>query len=161
MNAAFSLLAALLLSWSVCACGSTAAPSVPAAPSSTSSLNLSGTWSGTGSDVKGPEIVTWGLMQSGAALSGTAELRAVDPKDGSCGSCHKNKQGTFSGTLSGSALTLTMTFPSGGADDTPLCSITVNATASASDRTITATYDGSDTCEGLLANGTLAMTRQR
>jgi hypothetical protein len=161
VNALFSLCAALLISWTFCACGSAAAPTVPAAPSTVSSLNLSGTWSGAGSDVKGPEVVTWGLMQSGATLSGTAELRALDPTDGSCGSCHKNKRGTFAGTLSGTTLTLTMTFPAGGADDTPLCSITLNGTASASDREIAATYAGADTCEGLLADGTLAMTRQR
>lgn len=161
MKAACCLIAGIVISCAFGACGSAAAPTVPAAPSTASSLNLSGTWSGTGSDVKGPEVVTWGVMQSGATLSGTAELKAVDPKDGSCGSCHKNKRGTFSGTLAGTALTVTMTFPAGGADDTPLCSITLSATASASEREIAATYSGTDTCEGLLADGTLTMTRQR
>src|SRR5262245_7552523 len=106
----------VLAGWLLTACGSTPPTMVNpiAPPPPTAAVNLSGTWSGTGSDSFGPELVTWVLTQSGTSVSGTAALNAVDPADGSCGSCHKVKRGTLTGTLSGTSLSVTMKFPAGG-----------------------------------------------
>ena len=52
--------------------------------------------------------------QTGTAVSGTVATQAVNPNDGSCNSCHRNKNGSVSGAISGSTLTLTMFFAAGG-----------------------------------------------
>jgi hypothetical protein len=104
--------------------------------------------------------VTWVIAQSGASLSGTAEINAVDPSDGTCGSCHKVKKGTLTGTLSGSAITISMRFPAGGDVPTPICDADLKATGTIVDRRITATYTGSDTCEGIYSNGIIELARQ-
>jgi hypothetical protein len=143
-------IAALLLTSS--GCGSS-----PAAPSA---LNISGSWSGTGTDAQGPEKFRWTLTQTGSTLTGTAIMDPGDPADGSCASCHKQKNGTVTGTISGSALTLTLDFPKGGGDMTPLCGLTM--TAATSDVTtgrIAANYTGITTCEGPISDGTLVVVR--
>jgi hypothetical protein len=102
----------------------------------------------------------WSLTQTGDRISGAAVLDSANRNDGSCGSCHKQKIGTLAGTLSGGALTLTLDFPAGGDDITPLCGITMHA--SSSDITagrIAATYTGTTTCEGTITDGTLTVSR--
>jgi hypothetical protein len=149
-----------LLGAAMSSCGSSpAAPSTPGTPAA-APTNVSGTWTGTGSDSFGPELVTWVLAQSGANVSGIAELNAADPADGSCGSCHKVKRGTLSGTLSGASLSMTMTFPAGGDVPTPICVAELSGIATVMDRRITASYTGSDTCEGFFADGKIELTRQ-
>jgi hypothetical protein len=87
-------------------------------------------------------------------------LDPTDSTDGSCGSCHKQKTGTMSGTLSGGALTLTLDFPAGGTDMTPLCGITMNAsTTDVAAGRIAAAYTGTTTCEGAISDGTLTVVR--
>jgi hypothetical protein len=132
----------------------------PPNPPTGSSLSLSGNWSGTGTDAQGPETFRWTLTQTGGNLTGTAILDPADATDGSCGSCHKQKSGTVTGTISGDALTLTMDFPKGGSDLTPLCGLTMTATTTdvAAGR-IASTYTGSTTCEGPITEGTLVMSR--
>jgi len=132
--------------------------STPAAPGATT-IDVSGRWSGTGSDSFSPELVTWVLSQAGNAVSGTAELKAVNPSDGTCGSCHKVKTGTLTGTVSGSTLTVSMKFPAGGDVPAPICVAELSATANVADRRMTATYTGTDTCEGVYSNGTMELTR--
>ena len=143
------IVAALFVTTS--ACGSS-----PAAPSA----NLTGTWIGTGRDGQGAETFRWIVTQTGDRITGQAILDPVDPNDGSCGSCHKRKNGTLTGTLSGGALSLTLDFPTGGADITPLCGITMQASTSdvAAGR-IAAAYTGTTTCEGLITDGTLTVTK--
>jgi hypothetical protein len=154
-----------LAAW-VAACGSMSssptAPTPQPTPSPAGSVatgTLTGTWSGTGSDSFSPELVTWVINQSGTSLSGTAELKAVDPLDGTCGSCHKVKHGTLTGTLSGSTLTVSMTFPAGGDVPAPICDANLSATGTIIDRRITATYTGTDSCEGIYANGLLDLAK--
>jgi hypothetical protein len=147
----------------VAGCGSPAsAPSSPtgmAAPA-VPVTTVAGTWIGTGSDAQGSETFSWTITQTGTSLTGTAVLDSANRNDGSCGSCHKQKSGTLSGTLSNGALTLTLDFPEGGTDITPLCGITMHATATdiAAGR-INATYTGTTTCEGPINDGTLTVTR--
>lgn len=134
MKPAIPLALGGLILWSVSGCG--ASPTAPAAAPvatpvpSASSLNLTGTWNGSGSDAQGPETFTRTLTQTGNGVSGTAILRPANASDGTCGSCHKQKSGTLTGTMSGAVLTLTLAFPEGGSDLTPLCGITMTATTS-------------------------------
>ena len=140
------------------ACGS---PAVPAAPAPTpSTVNLTGTWRGTGADPQGAETFEWRVTQTGDRLSGSAVMDSANRTDGSCGSCHKQKTGTITGTVTGGVLTLTLDFPAGGADITPLCGLTMNATTTdiAAGR-IAAAYTGTTTCEGAITDGTLAVAR--
>ena len=138
-------------------CGSS--PAAPN-PANGSAFNLSGSWTGTGTDAQGPEKFRWTLTQTGSTLTGTAIMDPGDPADGSCASCHKQKNGTVSGTISGTALTLTMDFPKGGSDLTPLCGITMTATTSdvAAGR-IAGAYTGTTTCEGPITDGMLMVAR--
>ena len=156
------LFAAVLLI-PLAACGSPAAPN-PAAPTTTtttgSAANLTGTWTGTGKDAQGPETFRWVVTKIGDNITGAAVLEPTDPADGSCGSCHKKKTGTLAGTLVGGALALTLDFPAGGTDITPLCGITMHATTTdvAAGR-IAAAYTGTTTCEGQITDGTLVVMR--
>jgi hypothetical protein len=146
------------------ASGCGASPSAPSPGALSSSgprpLVLSGTWNGSGTDAQGPETFTWNIVQSGTNLSGSVMMEPLNKNDGSCGSCHKQKAGTFSGTLSGTTLALTLDFPAGGADLTPHCALTMTATTSeVNEGRIAAAYTGSTTCEGPITDGTLVMTR--
>jgi hypothetical protein len=161
MRAIAVALAGALVAASLPACQSTSLAPTPLAqtPSSTAGLNISGTWNGTGSDSYSPELVTWVLTQSGTSVTGTVDFKPVDPSDGSCASCHKVKKGTFAGTLSGTTLSVAMKFPAGGDVPTPICLADLNGTATVDDRRITATYTGTDTCEGLFADGKIDLSR--
>lgn len=155
--------------------GSTAASSQPsgssaAAPSQP--VSLAGTWTGTGVDSNsntgpnGGTIVTWTLAQTDTNISGTVTTQALNPTDGTCISCHRNKTGTLSGTIAGTTLTLTMSFPAQNPfgnplDVTPICSAGLTGSASGiTQGSLTASYSGADSCEGQLVGGTLTMARQ-
>ena len=149
---------ALLFPLAGCSSPTVTVPSAPAPTPST--LNLAGTWRGTGTDPQGSETFEWSLTQTGDRLSGSAVMDSANRDDGSCGSCHKQKTGTLAGSLSGGLLTLTLDFPAGGADITPLCGITMNATtADVAAGRIAAAYTGTTTCEGAIVGGTLTVTR--
>jgi hypothetical protein len=151
---------ALLPSAAGCGSSATAPASPTAPPASSSTTNLTGTWTGTGNDAQGAETFSWSLTQSGDRVSGSAILDSADRNDGSCGSCHKQKTGTLAGTLSGGTLTLTLEFPAGGGDITPLCGITMHtSTADIAAGRITAAYTGTTTCEGSITDGKLVVTR--
>ncbi|MBI2318736.1 MAG: hypothetical protein HYY28_14540 [Betaproteobacteria bacterium] len=138
---------------------------MPAAPAP---LSMVGAWSGTGVDsnantgANGTTIVTWTLAQTDARVSGTVNTRSVDPVGTTCNSCHRNKTGTLSGTVTGTAMTFTISFPPGVAGDpTPLCTATITGTVSGiTQSSFTASYSGDDSCEGPLLDGTLTMARQ-
>jgi hypothetical protein len=150
-------------------CGTSSAPSAPASPTAPAAPSpapgpapsgVSGTWSGRGSDSFGPELVTWILTQSGTTISGTAQFNAVDPADGSCGSCHKVKRGTVTGTITGSSLTVTMKFPAGGDVPTPICVVDLSGSATVIERRMMADYTGTDSCEGFFSDGKIELTLQ-
>ena len=129
-------------------------------------INLTGTWTGTGHDtyVGGqPDTikVTWVLTQTGSTVSGTVQTLPLSETDGSCSSCHRLKTGTFSGTVSGTALTLTMDFPKHSGGPTPECAVTITGfAATIANNSFTTTYSGTDSCEVPILNGTLDMTLQ-
>jgi len=153
---------ALLLPAAGCGSSATTPASPTAPPASSSTTNLTGTWTGTGDDAQGAETFSWNVTQSGDRVSGSAILDSADRNDGSCGSCHKQKTGTITGTLSGGVLTLTLEFPAGGSDITPLCGITMHAaTTDIAAGRIAATYTGTTTCEGPITDGTLIVRSGR
>ena len=124
-------------------------------------VNVTGTWTGNGSDGLGPGTFTWVLTQSGGAVSGSASMRPVSLTDGSCASCHKVKDGSISGSVSGTAVTLRMSFALGGAQPTPTCLVVMDVSASGvAGSSLSGLYNGSDSCEPLVALGTITMTRQ-
>jgi hypothetical protein len=138
---------------------SIAAPSAPPT-SSPPSLDLTGTWTGSGSDGLGPETFTWVLAQSGAALTGSVSMRPLSLTDGSCGSCHKVKDGSISGMVSGTTVTLRMSFALGGSQPTPTCLVIMDVAASGvSSTSLSSSYNGSDSCEPAVALGSIMMTR--
>jgi hypothetical protein len=141
-------------------CGSPHMPATTAPTTVDVPSDLSGSWSGTGNDPQGAVTFTWTLRQTGSALSGAASMSSVNPNDGSCGSCHKQKTGTIAGSVAGSAVTLTLDFPEGGTDITPLCGLRLTAAAGdVTSQRIAATYTGTTSCEGPIEGGTLVMTR--
>lgn len=128
--------------------------------SPTPPLDLTGTWTGSGSDGLGPETFTWVLAQSGNALSGSVSMRPLSLTDGSCGSCHKVKDGSLSGSVSRTAVTLRMSFALGGSQPTPTCLVTMDVSASGVTSTsLSSSYNGSDSCEPAVALGSIRMTR--
>lgn len=131
-------------------------------PSPTQNLSVAGSWNGTSTDSQGATVVDWTITQTGDAVSGTVRTNAPDPADGSCNSCHRNKSGTFSGTVSGNVLTMTLQFAAGAdGDPTPICSATMTGSATrAADGRLSGSYTGSDTCEGSFLNGSLTMQRK-
>jgi hypothetical protein len=144
--------------------GCAGSPSQVVGPSnapSTTSLNLTGTWTGSGSDGLGPETFSWVLAQSGDAVSGAASMRPLSLTDGSCASCHKVKDGSISGSISGTAVTLKMSFALGGSQPTPTCLVTIDVSASnVTSSSLSSSYNGSDSCEPAVALGSITMTRQ-
>ena len=124
-------------------------------------MNVGGAWNGTGSDSQGPFTLAWVLTQTGNVVSGSALTKPVSTTDGTCASCHKNKIGTLSGTVSGSVFAFTMSFPAGsGGEPTPICSVSMNGTtASLTASATSANYTGADSCEGPFTGGTISMTR--
>jgi len=129
-------------------------------------VDLSGIWSGTASDfwVRLARLdgmtVNWNVTQTGGVIAGTVTSGALVPGDGSCSSCHRAKSGSLSGTVTGAALNLTMTFPGIAGEITPHCSVTFTATAaSVTNTAVTLAYAGTDSCEGVFQNGSLVMGR--
>jgi hypothetical protein len=160
--AAFTLVV-VALTLVVVACGSSMSPMSPSSSSSPSkTLNVAGSWSGTSFDSQGATVVTWTITQSGTQVSGTVTTQAPDPLDGSCNSCHRNKHGTFSGTINATLLTMNMEFAAGvDGDPTPICSSTMTGSASsAATGELVGAYTGSDSCEGAFLNGTLTMNKR-
>ena len=136
------------------ACGSS--------PSGPSMTELGGVWTGPGSNSLGRHTLSLNITQNGSALTGTAATKAVDAADGSCSSCHMNKTGTFTGTISGSTVAVDVVFPSGNAaEPTPICSATLTLTATLITPTqLAGPYTGSDTCEGPWTSATVMLNKQ-
>jgi hypothetical protein len=147
-------------------CGSSTAPAsatTPTSPSGPSTgAGAAGEWTGTSVDSQGTTNVTFVVAQTGTEVTGSVQTRAPGIDDGSCNFCHRNKNGTFSGTVAGDVLTMNLRFAAGvEGDPTPICSATMTGSASGVGAgRLTGTYTGSDSCEGAFLNGTLAMIRK-
>jgi hypothetical protein len=111
-------------------------------------------------DSQGATSFSWSLTQTGSNVTGTVKTQAINPNDGSCNSCHRNKSGSVSGTVTNNVLSLTMTFAAGvDGDPTPACSATLSGSVSSGAGALNGTYTGSDTCEGPFEHGTLTLSR--
>jgi len=106
----------------------------------------------------GTTIVTWKLTQTGVNVSGTVTTQSTD-LPGTCASCHRSRTGTLSGTISGTALTWTVSFPAdAGNDPTPSCMAILRGTISdITGNSLSGPYSGQDSCEGFYTDGTLAL----
>ena len=141
----FSLLVSSL------ACGGSSGSS-PTQPSS-SSLTVTGTWSGSASDSSGPGQMTWQITQSGASFSGT--LTMTDTGTRATG------RGTVMGSVSGTSIQFTLAVLAGGFDSPYVsCTADVSGSGSATSTAITGTYAGSSSCGGAIASGQLTLNKQ-
>jgi hypothetical protein len=93
--------------------------------------------------------VTWTASQNGSSVSGPFQVSFDDEDDGPV-----SISGTLSGTLSGSQLALTVTFPAGSIPFAPDCSITGTGTSTPTATAITAmvTLTFSAPCMGTVAD---------
>lgn len=114
--------------------GGSANPAAPSAPT----LNLAGSWSGKllfsrddGTPDDNPGIVAWTATQSGSSVTGPLTLTVHD--NGGT----ETYQGTLSGSLSGTQLSLTLSFPTGTFAEVPACAITGAGTATPTTSAIT------------------------
>lgn len=123
-----------------------------AGPSST--LNLSGTWSGTSNDTAGPLLMTWQVTQDNRNVTGT--VTATTPVG-----LPVYTGGTVTATLAGTVLTFAVTIPRGSIADAPDCTVSFSGTApDVTDTSLAGTYTGSDSCLGDLLNGRLTLLKQ-
>jgi len=108
----------------------------------------------------GTTVVTWKLTQTGSDVSGTVTTQSTD-LPGTCASCHRSRTGTLSGTIAGTTLTWTVSFPADAANDpTPSCMATLHGTISdITQNSPSGLYSGQDSCEGLYTDGTLTLAR--
>jgi len=124
-------------------------------------------WTGTGVDSNantgangtpiGTTIVTWKLTQIEPSVAGTMTTQSTDAP-GTCASCHRSRTGVLTGTISGTALTWTASFPAGPNDPTPACTATLTGTISdMTGSSLNGAYSGQDSCEGQYTGGTLTL----
>ena len=107
----------------------------------------------------GTTIVTFKLTQTEANVSGTMTTQSTDAP-GTCASCHRSRTGALTGTVSGTTLSWTASFPAGPNDPTPSCTATLTGTLSdITGSSLSGAYSGKDSCEGDYTDGTLAMAR--
>lgn len=117
-------------------------------------LNLTGTWVGAAIDSSGQLQMTWQLTQSVNTVNGTVTATTAVGAPLYAG-------GSLTGTASTSALSFTITIPTGGIAPLPQCSATF--TGSAADITsngMTGTYTGSDSCGNTYVSGRFTLVKQ-
>lgn len=93
--------------------------------------------------------MTWQLTQSGSAVTGSMSFSGMQG----------GRAGSFSGTMSGEDMTLTMDLPSGSMMSSG-CSARATGTARVSGTTMTGSYSGSNSCTDSFMNGQMTMTRR-
>jgi hypothetical protein len=108
-------------------------------------LNLIGTWKGSTADSTGILQVTFVLVQSGSTVTGTGTY---------AGSATGN--GTFTGTVSTTSNVVAFSIGGSGSG----CTFAITGSGSVTNNTFSGTYTGSNSCDGPLANGLVALTKQ-
>ena len=121
--------------------GTLAASSICATLLAQAPVDLTGTWTGTSSDLwtnrqdlTNPDgmAVTWVVTQNNdSTISGTVTTGGVNGNDGTCSGCHRQRSGTVTGSISGTALTLRLDLPGHSEDLSPICNATFSVTAPA------------------------------
>jgi hypothetical protein len=118
------------------------------------SVNLTGTWTGTSLDTAGGLRLTWQLTQTNRNVTGgvTATTPVGAPVYTS---------GSFNGTLSGTTMPFTITIPVGAVAGSPNCTVTLTGTAqNVTSTSLAGTYTGDDSCVGAILDGRLTMIKQ-
>ncbi len=148
----------------VAGCNDTTTPSGPSPilAGATGGANLTGTWTGQGSDSSssvmgagsmmgqaGMGQMTWRLTTSGSSVSGTMSFSGMPGQ----------MPGSMQGVLSGSVLTFTMTMPA-GTMMSPGCSATASGTMQVNGTTMTGLFSGSNSCNGAFNNGQMTLAKQ-
>ena len=127
--------------------------SSPTTPSTTP--NLTGTYTGDITVQGAPARMVWTLTQSGSSVTGPVLVTVAT------GTVLLN--GSLAGTLTGTALTYTITVNPGGIPSQPICSGQLAGTATATTAapfTLTGSYNVvSSTCTSPLTTGTFVLTR--
>jgi len=119
----FSALALLVAAVLASGCGSSSE-----SPTAPSGLNLAGTWAGNlGSNSNDRNAVTWTATQSGSSPTGAFGITLDE------GDALQKVNGTLAGTVSGTQVSWTLTFPAGAftAAGSATCSVTGTGTSSA------------------------------
>ena len=140
--------------------GGTMAPSMPTAPSSTTSTTMTGTWVGTASDSSGsmmgagltPAMMNnaqWSITQTGNTFSGTMQFPG-----------YMRGTMTVNGTINGHSGTFTMTIPSGSMMMAG-CTATATGTFDMDDMMsqFLGAYSGMNNCAGAFDHGQMLMHR--
>lgn len=136
------------LGLSAAACGGSSSATAP-----TSTVTLTGTFSGQAGDSSGPGTLTWTLTQSGANVSGLASF--TDTATGVSGT------GTVSGSVSGATLSFTITIPAGGFPaPANACTASMQGSAQATSTSIDGMYTGTNSCTGPIQSGHFTLTKQ-
>jgi hypothetical protein len=115
-------------------------------PPPTASDELTGTWTGTGTDNTGPGSMAFTLNQYGGDFTGTST--AVDSASG------KSIAGQIAGTKSGSAVFGTIT------EEYENCTINIEFVARISGSLMTGTYSGTSSCGQRITDGRFTLTKQ-
>ena len=129
-------------------------------------MSLAGNWSGTMSESSAdpdPDRLSWTAAQTGASLSGTAILTMT-------GETPKVVNGTMTGAVTGSQVSLTFTLPAGSLVQFGVpagCSVAGTATATPTATSISATMTRtfSSACIGVIVSSAtdtvqLSLTKQ-
>jgi hypothetical protein len=96
--------------------------------------------------------MTWHLVQSGTAISGTFTM--IDATTNIAG------RGSVSGSISGGSIHFSLAVPQGGFDEPyGSCGADVTGDATASASSITGTYTGTNSCTGAVASGQFTLAR--
>jgi hypothetical protein len=117
-------------------------------------LDLSGTWTGSGSDSSGrPANLTWRATQSGSDVTG--------PVTATTGVDTVVYMGTLNATLNGTSLSFTIAIPRGGmASPLQDCLATLTGTAiGVTFNSIEGSYAGANSCTGPVTNGIISLSR--
>lgn len=147
------LMALILLAALAAACDDSSTPARITGPGS-GTLQLAGTWTGSGADSTRQMSMTWRLTQSDGNVTGT--FSATTPVGAPIYTA-----GAVSGTLSGATLTFTITVPGGAVEGNPDCTATFTGTADdVREDSMAGTYQGSDSCGGTFTGGRFTLLRQ-
>jgi hypothetical protein len=144
----------VILAIALAGCSATTPTGSTTVGGGTTTVNLSGTWSGGAVDSLRQVTMTWQLTQDGQKVAGTVVATTSVGAPVYTG-------GTVTGTLSGNTLAFTVAIPRGSIVDLPDCAVAFGG--STTDITATGmngTYAGTDSCAGAFAGGRLNLVKQ-
>jgi len=145
----------VILAIALAGCSATTPTGSTTVGGGTTTVKLSGTWSGGATDSLRPQLtMTWQLTQDGQKVAGTVVATTSVGAPVYTG-------GTVTGTLSGNTLAFTVAIPRGSVVDLPDCAVAFGGSTTDITATgMTGTYAGTDSCAGAFAGGRLNLVKQ-